>query len=516
MNTFCSNSNGKQEPIAIVGIGCRFPGGVDSPASYWSFLEKAGDGITDIPNDRWDRDTYYDTNKDQKGKIYTHRGGFLQHIDQFDPQFFGISPREAAYMDPQQRLLLETTYEALTDGGFPLDQLAGTNVGVYIGLFTHDYENIHMGVSEYALYGPHSATGMSATISANRLSYIFNFTGPSMIIDTACSSSLVAIHLACNSLRRNEIPLAVAGGVNAVIKPEMTMSLCAAAMLSPDGYCKTYDAKANGYARAEGAGIVVLKKLSSAIADHDRIHALILGSAVNQDGHNEGISVPNQVSQETLIREALDDAAIRPHQVSYVEAHGTGTAVGDPIEANALGSVFAKDRPNGDPCIVGSVKSNFGHTESAAGAAGLIKVALMMNHKKIPRNLHFENPNPAIRFDTLKLRVPTTLEPWTQNNGQPRIAGVNSFGFGGTNAHLVVCEYDKENANTQDVSQGKPYYFLPLTAASPEALQEVLQNQIAYLCSGKGEKENLYNIGYTQSLRKSHHQYRVSIIAQSR
>lgn len=423
-----------------------------------------------MPSIRWSN-TYYDPDKTKKGKIYTQKGGFIENMDMFDPGFFGISPRAAAFMDPQQRVLLEVTWEALEDGGVVPSKLAGRNVGVYIGLFMHDYENIHTGHSEYKLYGHHSTTGMSTTISANRISHIFDFRGPSLIVDTACSSSLVAIHLACQSLLKRESGIAVAGGVNILIKPEITMTLCEASMLSPDGYCKSFDAAADGYTRSEGAGIVVLKQLSEALKDNNRIYAVIRGSAVNQDGRGEGLTVPNEESQISVIHTALKQAHISPKDVQYVEAHGTGTPVGDPIEANSLGKVLSLGRPADKPCIIGSVKSNIGHTESAAGVAGLIKAALMLKFKKIPPNLHFINPNPKISFDQLNLRVPASLEPWNKDGEKPRIAGINSFGFGGTNAHVILEEMEEQSPHTSPDTPSKDTpVLIPVSGHTPEAL----------------------------------------------
>ena len=503
--------------IAIVGIGCRFPGGISSPASFWDFLCSGGDGISHVPADRWDIKTFYHPDREKKGKVYTQKGGFLSEIDRFDPQFFGISPREASHMDPQQRLLLEVTWEALEDGGMVPEKLAGTNVGVFVGLFMHDYENIHTAATEHALYDPHSVTGMSTTIAANRLSYVFDFRGPSMVIDTACSSSLVAVHLACRSLREKETSLAVAGGVNVLIKPEIVMTLCQASMLSPDGYCKSFDARANGYARSEGAGVVVMKRLTDALADGDPIYAVIRGSAVNQDGRSEGITVPSGDAQKAVVQEALRTAGVAPHTVSYVEAHGTGTPVGDLIEAEALGTILSKGRSNENRCIVGSVKSNIGHTESAAGVASLIKVALMLRHHRIPPNLHFETPNPEIQFDRLKLRVPTSLETWTIEGNAPRIAGINSFGFGGTNAHVVLQEFDGPVTpdTAKSDSSKNAICLVPLSANSQEALRELARRHYEMLVSDTSGSMTLYDLGFTASLCRGHHSKRMTIAARS-
>jgi 8-amino-7-oxononanoate synthase len=502
-----------REPIAITGIGCRFPGDVISPESFWDFLCRAGDGITRVPADRWCIDTLANGN----GNNYPKRGGFLKGIDRFDPQFFGISPREARYMDPQQRLLLEITWEALEDGGIAPERITGSKTGVFVGLFMHDHENIHAGVTERSLYGPHSATGMSTTVAANRISYFFDFKGPSMVVDTACSSSLVAVHLACRSLWENETSLALAGGVNVQMKPEVMMILSGASMLSPDGYSKSFDARANGYARSEGAGMVVLKRLSAALADRDPIYAVIRGSAVNQDGRSDGLTVPNGAAQKEVLLRALSMAGVEPGQVDFVEAHGTGTAVGDPIEARSLGSVLSTGRSSEKPCIIGSVKSNIGHTESAAGVAGLIKVALMLKHQWIPQNLHFSTPHPDIPFDKLKLRVPVFPEPWpTNGNGGRKIAGVNAFGFGGTNAHVVVQQFEKPEISSDSPPEKpseKSISLIPLSAKTMDALRDIAGQHVEMV--NKYPAIRLADIGYTAALKKGHHPCRLTIAARS-
>ncbi|MCE5269831.1 SDR family NAD(P)-dependent oxidoreductase [bacterium] len=503
------------QAIAITGIGCRFPGGVKDPDTFWKLLAEGRDAITDIPPDRWDIDTYYDPDRGKPGKAYVRKGGFIDDVSLFDPLFFGISPREASCMDPQQRLLLEVAWEALEDGGFSPQRLAGSRVGVFTGSFTHDFEHIHTQYSENHLHGPHSGTGIGISITANRLSYTFNFTGPSITIDTACSSSLVAVHLACRSLLDGESDIALAGGVNLIIDPQMTVVLCKGSFLSPDGHCKSFDDSADGYVRAEGAGLVVLKRLSRALEDGDAIYAVIRGSAVNQDGKSKGLTVPNAESQVKVIREALRKAGLGPSEIHYVEAHGTGTPVGDPIEAAALAEALTQER-NGLECIIGSVKSNFGHTESAAGVAGLIKASLMLRHGLIPPNLHFNNPSRQIPFDKYKLRVPTTLEPWPRtDSGSRRIASVNSFGYGGTNAHVILesCEPSRGAA----IQAGEEKLILvPLSAHHPQALTGLVRGLVDRLESGTPEGSALYDIGWTAALRREHHRYRLTVAAQTR
>ena len=505
--------NSAYQPIAIVGIGCRFPGGIVSPKSFWDFLMRGGDGTSEVPESRWDADKHYDPERGKPGKLYTKRGGFLDDVRGFDPQFFGISPREAAYMDPQQRLLLETTWEAFEDAGIAPPGLERHKVGVFVGLFTHDYENVHMRTSELHLQSSHSATGMSTTISANRLSFAFDFMGPSMIIDTACSSSLVAAHLACRALQTGEAEIAIAGGVNLQLSPEMTMALCNASMLAPDGRCKSFDSRANGYARADGVGVVVLKTLDQAQADGDAIYAVIHGSAVNQDGHSSGLTVPNGEAQKIVMRDALDAAALSGTDLSYVEAHGTGTPVGDPIEANALGTVLSADSPDRAPCVIGSVKSNFGHTESAAGVAGLIKVALMQHHGRIPANLHLETPNPKIPFEDLRVRVPTASEDWPSGPDGQRFAGINSFGFGGTNAHVIVGKAPAPANDDASDDAGHGATILALSARAKPALTASAAELRAFLASESAAGIDLGEIGAGLALGRSHHAERLIVAA---
>jgi len=472
-NTSENVNTSEKEPIAIIGIGCRFPGGANSPEAFWKLLRDGVDAITEVPEDRWNLDNFYDLDGAKPGKIRTRWGGFVDKIDEFDADFFGISPREASSMDPQQRLLLEVAWEALEDGGQVPEKLAGSKTGVFIGIYSSDYLNIQLSVSDRDSINAYTNIGGAHSVTANRISYILNLIGPSMAVDTACSSALVAVHLAIQSIWNGESVLAIAGGVNAMLRPEATIGFSKASMLSPDGRCKTFDERANGYVRAEGAGVVVLKPLSQAIADGDPIYAVIRGSAVNQDGQTNGISVPNGLAQEAAIRDACKLAGILPEQIQYIEAHGTGTPVGDPIEANALGNAIGKNRPAGDYCTIGSVKTNIGHLESASGIAGLIKLALALKHQQIPPSLHFQTPNPKIPFEELRLRVPTALETWPNGQG-PRLAGINSFGFGGTNAHVVVAEAP-ENAggeiNLKSQIPNSKSFLLPLSARSDEALK---------------------------------------------
>ena len=426
-----------QEPIAIVGIGCRFPGGSDDPAGFWALLEGGSDAITEVPPDRWDLSSFYDPDPTKPGKTQARWGGFVAGIDRFDPIAFGISPREAARMDPQQRLLLEVAWEAIEDGGQPPDRLSNGRTAVFVGIASWDYALLQTSFRDRGAIDVHTNTGGSLSIAANRISYTFDLKGPSAAIDTACSSALVGVHLACRSLRDGAADQALVGGVNALLAPDGYIGFSRLGMLSPDGRCRAFDARANGYVRSEGAGMVLLKPRSRAIADGDRIYALIRGTASNQDGHTPGLTVPSQRAQEDLLRLACRDAGVDPSAIDYVEAHGTGTPVGDPIECRALGGALAPGRPIDRPCLVGSVKTNLGHLEAASGIAGLIKAALALHHRRVPANLHFERPNPEIDFEALRLRVPVRLEPWPKGPG-PALAAVNSFGYGGTNAHVIL------------------------------------------------------------------------------
>ncbi len=504
------------EPIAIIGIGCRFPGAND-PHAFWRLLRDGVDTISEVPAERFNRHAFYDANPATPGKMNTPWGGFLEQVDQFDPHFFGISPREAARMDPQQRLLLEVAWEALEDAGQVSARLVGTQTGVFIGISTNEYSRIQF--TDLSRIDAYAGTGNALSIAANRISYLFDFRGPSIALDTACSSSLVAVHLACDSLRNGESTLALAGGVNLILSPAITINFTKAGVMAPDGRCKAFDAQANGYVRSEGAGVVVLKPLSRALADGDPIYAVIRGSAVNQDGRSNGLMAPNPLAQEAVLRAAYRRAGVSPGHVHYVEAHGTGTFLGDPIEAKALGTVLATDRPLGQPCALGSVKTNIGHLEAAAGVAGLIKVALALKQQEIPPNLHFQEPNPHIPFHDLPLRVQTTLGPWPTESG-PALAGVSSFGFGGTNAHVVLAEAPQahakggmENPQSQ-ICNPKSAYLLPLSARSPEALQSLARAYQDFLAVSESTL-SLHDICYTASMRRGHHDYRLAVTGTS-
>jgi len=497
----------ENEPIAIIGIGCRFPG-AKNPHQFWQLLTNGVDAITEVPPDRWDIEELFDPKPMTPGKMYTRWGGFIEDVDKFDPIFFGISAKEAADMDPQQRLLSEVAWEALEDAGQTATKIAGSATGVFIGISSYDYSRLQ--TDGYENITPYTGTGNAFCIAANRLSYMFDLKGPSMALDTACSSSLVAVHNACQSIRKGECDMAIAGGVNLMLSPEVTINFCQANVMSPEGRCKTFDSRADGYVRGEGAGAVILKPLSKAIADGDRIYAVIRGGAVNSDGRSNGIMAPNRQSQEKVIQQAYEDAGIPPGQVQYVEAHGTGTKLGDPIEVQALGAVISQGRPADRKCAIGSVKTNIGHLEAGAGVAALIKVALSVYYRQLPPSLHFKEPNPLIPFDQLPLVVQQKLDKWLYEN-EPLIAGVTSLGFGGTNCHLVVAEAPKLEAvnNRPETSN-----LLPLSAHSNEALKDLANSYLNFL-SGDGENIPLADICYTASLRRTHHSHRLSLVAHS-
>ncbi len=501
------------EPIAIIGIGCRFPG-ANNPQAFWSMIRDGVDGVSEIPQSRWDADSYYDRDKSKPGKANTRWGGFLEDIDRFDPQFFGIAPKEAVTMDPQQRLLLEVAWETLEDAGQIPEELKGSKTGVFIGIGTHDYSIMmwQQPVSE-----PYATTGTGNCIAANRISYIFDLKGPSLAVDTACSSSLVAVHLACQSIWTGESDLALAGGVNMLLLPTIMVGFSKGGFMSGDGRCKSFDDRADGYVRGEGAGLVLLKPVSQAQADGDDIYGVILSSAVNQDGLSKGMAAPNPIAQEAVLREAYSRIDLDPLEVNYVEAHGTGTKVGDPIEANALGAVLGKNRQPGNNCRIGSVKTNIGHTETAAGIAGIIKVALALKHQQIPPSLHFHTPNCAIAFENLNLEVVTELTPWEDKH---KIAGVNSFGFGGTNAHIVMGDLGTEtkdlSAYRGDKETGKDgeisLELLTVSAKSKSALRELAQD---YLDLISDTDRSLTEICTASQKQRTHFNHRLTCIGKT-
>lgn len=498
----------RSTPVAIIGIGCRFPGGIEDPLSFWDVIASGTDAITDIPPDRWRTEAFFDPDPATPGRMFVRQGGFLRSpVDRFDAAFFGMTPREAAALDPQQRLLLEVTWEALEDAGLPPGSTAGASVGTYIGGFTFDTASAQLSAANRPFISSFTSTGVSMTMLSARLSYTFDWRGPCLTMDTACSSSLVALHHACVALDRGECDLAVAGGVNVMVNPMTTILMSKGQFLSPDARCKSFDERANGYARGEGAGLLLLKPLAAALRDHDRIYAVVRGTAVNQDGRTPGITVPSAEAQQALIRKACQVAGVEPSSVGYYEAHGTGTAVGDPIEAMAIGQVLAdSDQAH----WMGSVKSNIGHTEAAAGVAAVIKAALCLRRGLIPPNLHFEKPNPKIPFENLPLRVPTQMVPFPEQGG-PRRAGVNSFGFGGTNAHAILEQAPPAGPATGDEAEDGGPSLLVLSARSPQALRDLGQAYAGLLCQPHGPA--LRQVSRAAARQRDHHRIRAFIVA---
>jgi acyl transferase domain-containing protein/acyl carrier protein len=425
----------RSAPIAVIGLGCRAPGGVVDGASFWRLLEEGRDATGPVPADRWDHEALYDPDPETPGRISTRNGGFLGRIDAFDPEFFGITPREAAGMDPQQRMVLEVCWEALENAGQSPRGLEGSATGVFVGAAAADYAYLQLQAGDPNLLDAHFASGMAHSVLSGRVAYLLGLQGPALTIDTACSSSLVAVHTACQSLRAGDCRLALAGGVNLILSPDIFIALSRARMLAPDGRCKTFDAAADGFARGEGCAMVALKRLSDAVADGDRVLAVIRGTALNQDGPSSGLTAPNGTAQEAVIRAALDQASLTPDAVGYIEAHGTGTELGDPLEARALGAVFAAGRSQ--PLLIGSVKTNVGHLEGAAGVIGLVKTILSLRHGVVPAHLHLTRPSAHIAWEDLNLTVSPKAVAFPEINGR-RIAGVSSFGFSGTNAHVIV------------------------------------------------------------------------------
>ncbi|MEM8809151.1 MAG: type I polyketide synthase, partial [Cyanobacteria bacterium P01_G01_bin.38] len=501
----------KREPIAIVGMGCRFPGDADTPEAFWKLLRDGVDAIKSVPADRWDIDDYYDPDPDSPGKIYSRYGSFVSQIDGFDPGFFGISPREALSMDPQQRLLMEVSWEALEQANQNPEDLFNSPTGVFVGICTNDYAKVVLGSEDNHNIDAYFATGNTHSVAAGRLSYALGFTGPSIAVDTACSSSLVAVHLAVQSLRSQECEVALAGGVNLLLSPQTSITFSKARMMSPDGRCKTFDAAADGYVRGEGCGVIVLKRLSDAVAAGDNILAVIKGSAINQDGPSGGLTVPNGPSQERVLRQALANGQSKPADIDYIEAHGTGTSLGDPIEVEALGSVFGRDHSPEKPLLLGSVKTNIGHLEGAAGIAGIIKVVLSMQHNIIPEHLHFREPNPHIGWGNLPIKVTAKKTVW-ERNGKPRAAGVSSFGFSGTNAHVVLEEAPATEVKKTDVE--RPLHLLTLSAKSPTALQDLVGRYQTHLSSQPGATD-FPSICFSANAGRAHFNHRLSLVAEA-
>jgi acyl transferase domain-containing protein/acyl carrier protein len=489
--------------FAIVGIGCRLPPAASSLQSFWRFLMRGGNALRPIKGDRWDWRQFFDEDPNRPGKSYAPKAASLDaDVQQFDPLAFGISPREAASLDPQQRLLLEVTWEAFEDAGVPLERVSGSLTGVFIGGFCLDHLIGTMQPSNRHLSNAHTPAGVMMTVLSNRLSHAFNLRGPSLTLDTACSSSLVAIHYACQSLRLHECDMVLAGGVNVMSRPEFPIMMSKGHFLSHHGECHAFDESAAGYARGEGAGVLLIKRYEDAVAAGDNIHAVIRGTGVNQDGHTDGISLPNSEAQESLVRDVYRKAGVRPADVDYIEAHGTGTQAGDPAEARALHASFAEGRDPRNKLIVGSVKTNIGHTEAVAGVAGTIKAIGVLKFRQVPKNLHFKNPNPKIPFDQYCLEVAKETRTLRGAEEKPTLyAGVNSFGYGGTNAHVVLESAPVAAPRPATQTTDEPF-VIPFSARSAEALRDLLGKFAFQL--GQSAAGSLGDLAYTAAFRRSH------------
>lgn len=484
--------SGAAGPIAIVGAGCRLPGGVRDLDSYWQLLSEGRDGVSKLAARRWRTDDPREWH-----------AGVVEGVDQFDPHFFNISAREARTMDPQQRMLMEVAWESIENAGLSPQKLAGSRTGVFIGITAQEYVNL-VARSSGPNLDVYTVTGNAHNVSAGRISYLLELHGPSMAVDSACSASLVSIHLACQSLRTGECSIALAGGVNALLSPDPFVCFSNWGMMAADGRCKTFDARADGFVRSEGCAVVVLKRLADALADGDHILALIRGSAVNQDGRSGGLTVPNGAAQEAVIRQALANAGVSPAAIRYTEAHGTGTSLGDPIEAQALAAVLGEGRTGADPLVVGSVKTNLGHLESAAGVTGLLKVVLALRNEKIPAHLHFSSLNPAVDWGGVPVVIPTTARPWPKGEGK-RLAGVSSFGFSGTNAYVILEEAPEVTPCAREYE--RPIHILALSARSEAALASLAGRYSEYLSHTEA---GLADICYTANAGRAHFEYRLA------
>jgi acyl transferase domain-containing protein/acyl-CoA synthetase (AMP-forming)/AMP-acid ligase II len=536
----------RQDPIAIIGLGCRFPQAAN-PEAFWQLLRQGKDGVVEIPPNRWNIDDFYDPNPLALGKMNYRQAGLLDQVDQFDSQFFGIAPKEAISMDPQQRLLLEVVWEALEQGGQAPERLSQSSTGVFVGISSNDYGQLQLGHPEQI--SDYTAVGNAHNMVPNRLSYILNLQGPSVAVDTACSASLVAVHLANQSLQNRECNMAIAAGVNLILTPGLSIALAKAQMTAPDGRCKTFDAAADGYGRGEGCGVVILKRLSDALRDGDRVLALLRGSAVNEDGHSNGLTAPSGLAQQAVIRQALDKAGVSPGEISYVEAHGTGTRLGDPIEVDALKAVLLPERSPQQPCYLGSVKANIGHLEAAAGIAGLIKTVLALQHQQIPPQAQLKQINPLLQLEETPLEIAREITPWIvgpNNDGKNRgttehpalnpeprrYAGVSSFGFGGTNAHVILEEFVTANLAlapsnpspptpspqlaenlAENSAQNPSHHLLVLSGHKEKAVQSLINRYTDHL--NTDPSLNLDNVCFTASTGRSHFDHRVAVVADS-
>ncbi len=496
------------EPVALVAMACRLPGGVSDPEGLWDLVTRGGDAVGPFPAGRWDVESLYDPDPEARGKSYAREGGFLDDIESFDAGFFGITPKEAAAMDPQQRLLLETTWEALERAGIVPARLAGSSTGVYVGMFGSDY----LSGSRLDQLDGYVGTGTALSVASGRLAYTLGLNGPALTVDTACSSSLVAVHLAAQALRAGECDLALAGGVTLMVTPQTFVEFSRLRGLSPTGRCRSFSDAADGAIWAEGAGMVVLKRLGDARRDGDEVLAVLRGTAVNQDGRSQGLSAPNGPAQEQVIRRALELSVLEPADIDYVEAHGTGTTLGDPIEANALAGVFGDARPQGRPLYLGSLKSNIGHAQAASGVAGLIKVVQSLRHGTLPRTLHAGTPSRHVDWDDSGLRLLQEPVPWPPSAGRPRRAGISAFGISGTNAHVIVEEAPDPEAQSATAQPGPGERLFVLSGRGDTAVRQ----QAARLAGHLAEDVDLPGVAHTLARHRSHFERRAALVAGDR
>ena len=480
-----------REPIAIIGMGCRFPGGVRTPDDFWGLLNSGRDVLRDIPGDRWDIDEHYSPEVGAPGKIYVRQGYYLDNIDQFDPQFFGLSPREAESLDPQQRLVMEVCWETLEHAGIAPSSLKGGNTGVFVGQYWDDYSSQRIYSTDNIEIDRYAQLSALRGLTAGRICHILDSHGPAIQLDTACSSSSLAVHLACQSLRSGESDVALAGGVSLILAPEHLIGICQMAALSPDGRCKTFDASADGFGQGEGCGMIAMKRLSDAQAEGDNVLAVIRGSAANHDGQARTVTTPSGPAQRAMLKNALQDAGVEPHQVDFVETHGTGTPLGDPIEVSAIGRVFCKNRKK--TLYLGAVKANVGHLDSAAGIAGLIKVVLSLQHKTIPAHLNFSEPNRHIPWNDWPIKIPLENTTW---EGRERVAGISAFGMSGTNVHIIVSGAPEPIAPDGDqLPNSTTTQLLTLSAHTNVALSNLVKRYADMLDAEDNLKElNLGNL----------------------
>lgn len=502
----------QEDDIAVIGMACRFPGGVNNPEEFWYVMKNGIDAISEIPANRWDLDRYFDPDHKKPRRISSKYGGFLDQVDGFDADFFHMSSQEAVYTDPQHRILLEESWHALEHAGIDPDSLAGTQTGVFVGLISHDYELLQMKRQQPADSEQYFNIGNSGSAAAGRLAYFLGLKGPAISLDTACSSSLVAVHLASQSLLKGECDVALAAGINLILTPELSIAYSRAGMLSADGRCRAFDIDANGYARSEGCGVVVLKPLSQAKADEDNILAVIKGTAVNQQGFRNKLTAPNVSAQEALFEQAVANSGISARDVFYVETHGSGTFLGDSVEAKALDTVYGKDRDPNNPLVISTVTTNIGYTEAASGIAGMLKVILSLQHQYIPPHLHFNQLNPEIEQNNPSILIPINGYEWKRSDQNCRLAGVSAFGFSGTNAHIILQEAPTlELTNNEEFE--RPTHVLTLSAKKASSLEKLVNHYIRYLKTSPAEK--LPAICFTANAGRAHFEHRVAVVGDS-